>query len=376
MEFTELDKQAHKMIIAYVLGKYEEKTKNINWIEIIEGGIFELLQRIELTDIKPSIFWEIKKKPHEYQQLNEWVHDQLYPAISPLGKDFRSKFRDYFRVKNENSNINRKILNAAHILATDWEYEIIYKMNDKDMEREEIRNNISKELSQYVDLEGVKRIKGGRRYNIKTFVNLCGYLRFQSRWSHVRRITQTSVLGHMLIVAILTYLYSIQERCCYKRCFNNYFTGLFHDFAEILTRDIISPVKIRIPEGIIEEYQRYEMERKVYKYIPKEWVKEITLFTEDEFIDFITKNDRRIKVPSIEINKRYNKDKFIARDGRWVKACDDLAAFTEAYLALRHGVTFQILHDAKYILRNKYNRKGNRNIAGINFAQLYADYDE
>ena len=44
-ELTELDKQAHKMIIAYVLGKYEESNSDFNWIDIIEGSIFEYLQR-------------------------------------------------------------------------------------------------------------------------------------------------------------------------------------------------------------------------------------------------------------------------------------------------------------------------------------------
>ena len=38
MELAELDKQAHKMVIAYFLGKFEEKREDFNWIEIIEGG--------------------------------------------------------------------------------------------------------------------------------------------------------------------------------------------------------------------------------------------------------------------------------------------------------------------------------------------------
>ena len=56
VEMIELDKQAHKMIIAYFLGKFEENTKGFNWIEIIEGGIFELLQRLVITDLKPRYF--------------------------------------------------------------------------------------------------------------------------------------------------------------------------------------------------------------------------------------------------------------------------------------------------------------------------------
>ncbi len=51
VDLIELDKQAHKMIIAYVLGKFEEETPGFDWVEVIEGGIFELLQRVVITDL-------------------------------------------------------------------------------------------------------------------------------------------------------------------------------------------------------------------------------------------------------------------------------------------------------------------------------------
>jgi len=37
---TELDKQGHKMTIAYVLGKFAEHEDDFSWTEIIEGGLF------------------------------------------------------------------------------------------------------------------------------------------------------------------------------------------------------------------------------------------------------------------------------------------------------------------------------------------------
>ena len=62
--FTELDKQAHKMMILYVLARYEEKEHgaDLNWQVLIEGGIFELFHRIVLTDIKPPVFHALSKK--------------------------------------------------------------------------------------------------------------------------------------------------------------------------------------------------------------------------------------------------------------------------------------------------------------------------
>lgn len=61
--FTELDKQAHKMMILYVLAKYEEQDHQakLNWRVLIEGGIFEFLHRIVLTDIKPPVFHELMR---------------------------------------------------------------------------------------------------------------------------------------------------------------------------------------------------------------------------------------------------------------------------------------------------------------------------
>ncbi len=50
-DFIELDKHAHKMIIAYIVAKFEEEDgETVDWTNLIEGGIFECFQRIMLTD--------------------------------------------------------------------------------------------------------------------------------------------------------------------------------------------------------------------------------------------------------------------------------------------------------------------------------------
>lgn len=371
-ELTELDKQAHKMIIAYVLGKYEENNSDFNWIDIIEGGIFEYLQRIEITDIKPTIFRQIKEKNEQYEELKNWVYRRLNPVITPLGSDFKNRYRTYF--SNNEQSISRKIINAAHIYATNWEFDLIEPLNPKeiDIEIPDIRRNILDEQRKYENLKGIQELKDNP--NLKTFINLCGRLRFQLRWSHVRRLTHTSVLGHMLIVAILAYLFSIQIRACSKRRINNYFTGLFHDLPETLTRDIISPVKGAV-EGIseiIKEYEREQMQSKIYKILPPEWHPEMKTYAEDEFADFATLNGNQSRVTSKMIKEKYNDDVFNPRDGTLVKACDDLAAFTEAYIAICNGATAEGLQEAKHEIKEKYK---NKFIAGIAFGSIYADFE-
>mgnify|MGYP002627369535 CR=1 FL=1 len=52
VNLVELDKQAHKFIIAYFIASYEE---DIDMNYLIEAGIFEFLARIVVTDIRPLI---------------------------------------------------------------------------------------------------------------------------------------------------------------------------------------------------------------------------------------------------------------------------------------------------------------------------------
>ncbi|MCK4402152.1 MAG: HD domain-containing protein [Dehalococcoidia bacterium] len=371
VELTELDKQAHKMVIAYLLGKLEERrNRNLNWIAIIEGGLFELLQRLIVTDLKPQVFAKIKKDRAKYQQLSEWAYKKLVAEISPLGNDFCERFKNHFASKG--NDINRRVLNAAHFYATKWEFNIIERANPTDYEVERIRKELNNDLEKYCKLSGMKDLISYPKFN--KFIDLCGLLRFQIRWGHLYRVPRTSVLGHMLIVAILSYLFSLEAKACEKRCVNNYFTGLFHDFPEVLTRDISSPVKNAIEglDDIIKEYEKEEMDREVYKLIPKAWHPEMKMFTEREFESVITLKGRVAQRSSGDISKNFNQNQYNPRDGVFVKASDDLAAFVEAYLAKANGINNPEFDDATSYFRKKYKAK---DIAGINLGQIYAEFE-
>ncbi len=370
VEFVELDKQAHKMVIAYFLGKFEEDNPAFNWIGIIEGGIFELLQRIVLTDLKPPIFYRIKEDRTKYRKLNEWVYQELEPVLSPLGRDFCLRFQDYFL--DEAEDINRRILNAAHYYATRWEFNIIEKIHPPGFEMEAIRKSLEDKQHEYSDLRGMQELSANEQYS--HFLDMCGQLRFQIRWANLHRLPRTSVMGHSLFVAALSYIFSLENKACSRRCVNNYFTGLFHDLPEVLTRDIISPVKRSI-EGLselIKEYEKEQMQLEVYSLIPSAWHADIRSFTEDEFYSIVTVNGETIKVSSDQINASYNHDHFNPRDGELVKASDSLAAFIEASVAIHNGSPSQGLVEAKLSIRSRFEKS---TIAGINFGEIYADFD-
>jgi putative hydrolase of HD superfamily len=368
VELVELDKQAHKMIIAYVLAKCE-KDDGFSWGSLIEGGIFEFLHRLVLTDLKPQIFYKIKEDRAKYNQLNRWVCQQLEPALAPLGGGFAAKFRDYLR--DTGQNVNKRILSAAHFYATKWEFDIIERTNPGGYEIGEIKRNLESQQEKYYDLRGIQQL--ALYSNLRNFIDLCGQLRFQTRWSHIHRVPKTSVLGHMLIVAILAYLFSAEVKACPVRSYHNFFTGLFHDLPEVLTRDIISPVKRSIKglSHLIKKYEKNRMEEEVYRLIPKEWHREMRMFTENEFKSMVTVKGRIQKKNSDEINRLYNRDRYLPRDGEIVEATDHLAAFMEVYLAMDNGIRTPELDRARTNIKARYAGK---TVGGINFGEIYADF--
>ena len=370
VELRELDKQAHKMVISFILGKFEEGNPEFNWIEVIEGGFFEFLQRIIVTDLKPQIFHRIREDRGKYRQLNGWVFDQLAPIMMPLGEAICQRFQSYF--EEPDKNVNKRILSAAHFYATKWEFDIIERANPRGYEIEGIRKELESKQERYYDLKGSQQLALYTR--LQNFADLCGQLRFQLRWSHLRRVPETSVLGHMLIVAILSYLLSLEIKACPKRCYNNYFTALFHDLPEVLTRDIVHPVKKSIGglDSLIKEYEKERMEEEVYSLIPEDWHKEMRMFTEIEFKSVVTLDARLHEKTSDEISALFNEDRYNPRDGELVQAVDHLAAFCEAYLALANGVKAQDFDKTKASLRHDYMGK---TIAGLRFGEIYSDFD-
>ncbi len=370
VELRELDKQAHKMVIAYMLGKFEEQDPSFRWTDLIEGGIFEFFQRAVLTDLKPQIFRRIREDRERYGRLNEWIYEQLAPVLSPLGGAFTERFRAYFAAPKE--GIARKILDAAHFYSTKWEFDIIERMNPQGYEIPEIRRDMEVRQERFYDLRGIQQLLLYSR--LRDFVDLSGQLRFQVRWSHLSRIPKTSVLGHMLIVAVLSYLFSLEIGASARRCYNNYFTGLFHDLPEVLTRDIVHPVKKSIGglDSLIKEYERECMKREVYGLIPENWHEEIRLFTEIEFKSVVTRGNEQLEMATGEISARFNEDVYNPRDGELVQAADHLAAFLEAYLAVANGMRSPEFQKSITRLKEDYRT---RTIGGVNLGEIYADFD-
>ncbi|MDR1522629.1 MAG: HD domain-containing protein [Endomicrobium sp.] len=355
LDFYEIDKQAHKIIIAYILAKFEENNKkNIDWIKLIEGGIFEFFQRIMLTDLKPEIFREIMSKKES--ELNKWVLSNLKDILNAIGPDFAERCENYLLDKHY-AEFERRILSAAHCLSTRWEFNIIYPWNSMLYGIEKTKQEIEGTVISFEDLIGISKLLINRRYY--GFLDLCGQLRFQQRWAQTFRTPKTTVLGHMLSVAIFAYLLSMEMNVSKVRKYNNFYSSLFHDLPEILTKDIISPVKSSIPDldDIIKQYETKQVDEKILPLIPESWHKEIQYFIKDEFADKIIENGVQKKVEDID---NFNDDKYNAIDGSLVEVCDKFCAYIEASIAIEYGISSPILAKSKKKLYDKYTQFKNK----------------
>ena len=148
------------------------------------------------------------------------------------------------------------------------------------------------------------------------------------------------------------------------------FVKAMEDAAEYL----INPGQfIMSPEYIYTDIEKRQIAEKILPLLPSEWHKEILYFAENEFADRAI-IDGKIKLLSHpeEISEKYNEDQYSAVDGSILKGCDHLAAFVEAWLSIRHGITSQHLREGEEKIREMYKSKS---IAGISFAEIFGKFN-
>lgn len=367
VELVELDKQAHKFIIAYFIAKLET---DINYTHLIEAGIFEFLRRVVVTDIRPDVFRKALQK--KSKEINAWVISKLTPSIKDIDNgSFLQKFEEYL----SNPEIYKKerfVLKAASYLATKWEFSIVYQTSQFLNDIEDVKKSVDEEIEDYYELIGVRKIALNKK--LGKIIDLSGRLRFQKRWAQTPRVPETSVLGHMLTVAIFGYFFSVEVNACDKRLQNNFFTALFHDLPEALTRDIITPVKYCVDElsDIIAEYEIEKIQDDILPNIPEILHDEFSYLLglydgiKEEFQDKIYED----KIQIVEDISKYNSNKYNAIDGLALKQCDKLSAFVEASLSISHGIkSKELISGKKEIL------KGLKVVQGIDFKAIATQID-
>ncbi|MFA6668090.1 MAG: HD domain-containing protein [Candidatus Methanomethylophilaceae archaeon] len=336
MDLTELDKQAHKVAIAWYIGKKEEDSgAHVDWTRIIEYCMFSFIQRTALTDLKPEIFHKIKKERSE--EIAEYVLSEFDNTAPDMETGFRRRFEDYIR--SDRKRLEESIIRGAHYLATKWEFDLISDMNRSFIGIEKTREAIRSEVEMHKELVGVRDILLGG--SAMDFMNMIGQLRFQQRWTRTPRIPQTTVLGHSLMVSNMTYLHDLDRGTGPRQKYNDYFTALFHDLPEVLTKDVISPVKTNVSglAELLNEYETDSVRSEIMPLLPEEWRDEFKFMIFDPF--------------------RFKDDPVHGvTDGPTIKLFDVMGAYMEAYVSRRYGISSSSLRIGEDDLRSRLIREG------------------
>ena len=93
-----------------------------------------------------------------------------------------------------------------------------------------------------------------------------------------------------------------------------------------------------------------------------------------EFFESVREKDGAVRrVTPEELDARCNLDAFDPKDGQLLKVCDSLAAFIEAYTALRNGIASDQLQRAVWRLRTQY--AATVLFGRVHVGALLADFD-
>ena len=115
-DLVEMDKAGEKMVLAYIIGKFEEKKGyKIDWVWMIYASLFDLLRKISLCDIKAPVQQMLKNEfKEEYLRLNEWVLKQFKDIVDD--NELYSEFTIYIGRTAGNFAMPENLKLSARIL--------------------------------------------------------------------------------------------------------------------------------------------------------------------------------------------------------------------------------------------------------------------
>jgi putative hydrolase of HD superfamily len=310
-------------------------------------------------------------------RLNEWVLNQYRLLIHD--DEIFSQFTIYIGQKSGSFSIPAelsetiRVYKAAHKFSTIRELEMLSVVNEKER-LSDIKSMLEKEIQPFLDLEGLQKLMTHQK--AFEFLLKIEQLRFQTRWNQTPRVPETSVLGHCFFVAIMTVLLGREsnQKMCSRREINNFFSALFHDLPESVTRDIISPVKQATDDlpAIVKKIEDEIVNKELVPFMEPFFRDELIYYTSDEFSDRIISEDGTVKTVSWEeLNSLYNKPEYNPVDGRLVRICDHFSALMEADISIKHGITSTHLTGGKEGLLKHYGK--DEVISGINVYEFFND---
>ena len=405
MEFIETDHHGYKSMLTYFLGSLAGGLDSADWRRIVDGCVFDFLKKISTSDIHSKVRARIKHEPSFNQFIiSDWRNKRL-----ELSYDFLIDFEEY--LKSSPSGILGSILRFSHRYSSLSELEVISRFcNDADIEAmiSDIKSNLAQNTHDAFSSEANALLASDNDYWLTKIMSIANRLRYQMRWGQTPRIPMTSVLGHSMYTAVLTYFTSIKAGLDDARVVNNFYAALFHDLPEALSRDIISPIKrmSKEVETLIKGIEEEMFESDILSLIPANLQTNFRFLTgaipgvhefdnrvmidgavqvvpwgkdkEDEEFPFFGimehLNDYREPMKS-HLNACGSTTLVRGIDGKLIKICDHLSAFMEADMSILHGIKSPALKTGRTQIKSTCKKMQTYNLNVEDFFEKVKPYD-
>ena len=254
--YNQMTKQAQNCITLFFLAKeYERKTgEQLDWTKFPKITIFRAFKNVFATADVPG---NIIKRTLEKAGKDNTDMDAL--AFSKMEETTSKEFTDF--IKTGLNGIELDIYDASSKISTLVELMGISTADVKFKKHK--RKSVLKEIKEYKHIPGMKTMM--KRKMLKNLQKIAK-LRYQNRWSTYLKLVKCSVLGHLFDTAIFAYFISLEVQNAEEKATKAFFLGVFHDLAELLTKDMPSTTKdgIKGYRSASEEVEEELMEEELY----------------------------------------------------------------------------------------------------------------
>lgn len=265
-KYNELAKQALNCVIVYLLAKFaEHEGKSIR---------YEDFPRIALGRAYAKVYVYFDTPEHKIDEIcrtrgiNKREFDRIANKIIIEKTDC-----DFATFLSEGiGEYEVRLYRAATKIAT---YVELLEHQTQGISKK--LQDIERNLDAFEDIPGVSEFSNTESEYFKIFQTI-SRLRNQTRWAVFSYNIECSVLGHLFDTAIFAYFMALnQTHFDEKYASRMFFMGIYHDIAEVWTKDIPSTIKDAIPgfRYATEQYEMEQIEKHVYSQIPDFLSKEL-----------------------------------------------------------------------------------------------------
>jgi putative hydrolase of HD superfamily len=165
---------------------------------------------------------------------------------------------------------------------------------------------------------------------------------------------------------------SLGSKDMWKR-YHAFFGAMFHDLPEVLTRDIISPVKGidgGIIGGIVNEIEKEWFKKTFEPILPKRLYHELSFFALEEFkMKKWPPNNWPTYLQDLDKGRVGTR-----HPGPVVESCDKFAGFMEAFFSVSFGISSPNLLSALFPNKEGLEKRKELNSRVPQFRGLYEEY--